>query len=582
MIDLVFKLSGNRKPLLQLGTGFQVMASLFAVAPYWFLYLVLRGLWSESIEWETVIELLVGIAICLLLQGIFLYWANYFIYLASYRSIGDLRLRVGNHLRTLPMGFFTSRQVGDLNGLVTDDMTKIEMLPSLIYPKTVSAIATPIFFSGLLLFIDWRLTLAAFAGVPVALSIYLGGQNLLRKLTAKQKQAAIAVNSRIIEYIQGLSVIKAFNQTGEKFTKLSKALADYRRTNVDLVLQLVTPTIAFAGVLELGFVAIVATGFYFWYVGDLTVATFLLFLILGLRFYAPLFPLFEFAALTRMVNAAIDRLEGVLQTPSLPEPQNLGSPPADLALEFKDVSFSYENTTTLQNISFYIPERSVTALVGLSGAGKTTITNLIARFWDVDRGEICLGGINIKNMTTDELLSEIAMVFQDVYLFNDTILNNLKFGNPQATKQEVISAAKLARCHDFITNLPQGYETVIGEGGANLSGGEKQRIAIARAILKDAPIVLLDEATASVDPENELLIQQAINSLVESKTLIIIAHQLATIVNADQILVLDRGKIVQRGKHQELVTQDGLYQRLWQARQQAKGWKLATSTKLSN
>ncbi|MGD1918864.1 MAG: ABC transporter transmembrane domain-containing protein [Pleurocapsa sp.] len=320
MNNKVFRLAGDNQPLLVLGTGFQVMASLFATAPYWFLYLILRGLWSQSFERQTVIQLFAGIGICLLLQGVFWYWANYFIYLASYRSIGDLRLKVGNHLRTLPMGFFTSRQVGDLNGLVTDDMTKIEMLPSSIYPKTVSAIATPIFFSGLLLFIDWRLTLATLTGVPIALVIYFNGQNLLRKLAAQQKQSAIAVNSRIIEYIQGLSTIKAFGRTDGQFAQLSDALKDYRRTNLDLVWQLITPAIAFAAVLELGFVAIIATGFYFWYEKDLTTATFLLFLVLGLRFYTPLFPLFEFAALTRMVDAAIDRVEAVLQTPSLTQP----------------------------------------------------------------------------------------------------------------------------------------------------------------------------------------------------------------------------------------------------------------------
>ncbi|MGD1920540.1 MAG: ABC transporter ATP-binding protein, partial [Pleurocapsa sp.] len=222
-----------------------------------------------------------------------------------------------------------------------------------------------------------------------------------------------------------------------------------------------------------------------------------------------------------------------------------------LDLEFKYVSFSYDKIITLQDISFYDPERSVTALVGLSGAGKTSITNLIARFWDVDRGEICLGRVNIKNITKDALLSQIRMVFKDDYLFHDKIKNKLKFGNTQADLSEVIAAAKLARCHDFILNLPQGYDTIVGEEGANLSGGEKQRIAIARAILKDATIILLDEVSASVDPENALLIKQAINSLVESKFLIIIAHQLATFVNADQILVLDRGENVQRGKHQE-------------------------------
>ncbi|NJR65186.1 MAG: ATP-binding cassette domain-containing protein [Leptolyngbyaceae cyanobacterium CRU_2_3] len=236
----------------------------------------------------------------------------------------------------------------------------------------------------------------------------------------------------------------------------------------------------------------------------------------------------------------------------------------------------------MQGVSFKIPERSITALVGPSGAGKTTITNLIARFWEVDRGEILIGGVNIRDLSADQLLSKLSMVFQNVYLFNDTLLNNIKFGQPDASMDQVIAAAKAAQCHEFIVNLPQSYDTVVGEAGSTLSGGEKQRIAIARAILKDAPIVLLDEATASVDPENEILLQQAINALVSSKSLIIIAHRLSTITKADQILVIDQGKIVERGNHAELIVQsDSLYKRLWSARQQAQTWKIASTKPIS-
>ncbi|NEP57558.1 MAG: ABC transporter ATP-binding protein [Symploca sp. SIO2G7] len=575
MIKDLFQLAGDRKPQLIKGTVLYVISSLFTAAPYFFLYLILIELFENSINTQNIIKLLVAIALCLLLQGIFLYWANLLTFITSYSLIGDLRLRLGNHIRQLPMGFFNSKQVGDLNVLVTDDMTKIENIPSWVYPKIISAIATPTFIAAFLFFIDWRLTLATLACVPFAILIYISSQKLLQKLTVLQKSATIEANSRMIEYIQGMGVIKSFNQTGAKFEKLEKAIDSYRQSNINFIIQLVIPAFAFAGVLELGLIVILAVGAYLLFGGAITVPILLLFLVLGLRFYAPLYGLLDFSALTRMMDAALVRVMDALKTPPLTEPQQERQLES-FDLEFKNVSFSYENTPVLQDINFKVPEKSVTALVGSSGSGKTTITNLIARFWDVDKGEILVGGVNIKDLKTNQLLSNISMVFQEVYLFNDTIINNIKFGKPDATFEETIAAAKAAQCHEFIVKLPKGYETVIGEGGATLSGGEKQRIAIARAILKDAPIVLLDEATASVDPENELLIQKAINLLVESKTLIIIAHRLSTITSANQILVIDDGKIVEQGKHNELIANaNGLYKRLWDSRQQARGWKVS-------
>ncbi|HLO49093.1 MAG TPA: ABC transporter ATP-binding protein [Kamptonema sp.] len=575
MIKELFQLAGKHKPQFIQGTVLYVISSLFAATLNFFLYLIIKELFENSIDTQKAVQFFVGIALCMLLQGVFLYWANSLTQIASSRMIADLRLRLGNHIRKLPMGFFKTNQVGDLNGLVSDDIKHIEPILSLVYPRTVGAIAIPIFIAAFLVFIDWRLTLATLAGVPIAILIYANSQKLLKNLTELQKRSLVEANSRTIEYIQGMATIKSFNQTGSRFQKLEKALDGYKKANLDMVTQLVTPSIVFSLVLELGFVVILFVGLYILFGGKLTVPIFLLFLILGLRLYEPLFSLFQFSAQTRIMDAALARVLNVLNTPSLPEPdreQQLKS----FDIEFKNVSFSYENTPVLEHISFKVPERSVTALVGSSGSGKTTITNLVARFWDVNSGEIFIGGVNIKDMKTDELLSNISMVFQDVYLFNDSILNNIKFGKSDATFEETIASAKAAQCHEFIIKLPKGYETVIGEGGATLSGGEKQRIAIARAILKDAPIVLLDEATASVDPENEILIQKAIDLLVESKTLIIIAHQLSTITKADQILVIDKGKIVAQGKHDDLITNtDGLYRRLWNSRQQARSWKIS-------
>jgi ATP-binding cassette subfamily B protein len=350
-------------------------------------------------------------------------------------------------------------------------------------------------------------------------------------------------------------------------------MSDYKKTNVDLVVKLAPSIVAFQAILELGTAIILLSGSYLFLGGELSLTVFLLFLVLGLRVYAPIQNIIVYMAIMRIADASMERVLEVLNREPLPEPDY--DPTLDrFDIEFKDVWFRYEDTEVLKGVSFAIPENTITALVGPSGAGKTTIAHLIARFWDADSGEILVGGRNIKDMKTDRLLSYIAMVFE-VYLFNDSIANNIRFGGKDATDEEVIAAAKAAHCHEFIERLPDGYETVIGEGGATLSGGEKQRISIARAMLKDAPIVILDEATAYIDPENEILIQEAINSLVRSKTLIIIAHRLRTITTADQILVVDDGKVVEQGRHNELVDAGELYSRFWEKRQKARGWKIA-------
>ena len=363
---------------------------------------------------------------------------------------------------------------------------------------------------------------------------------------------------------------------GPRFQQLERALADFRTKSFQLEARPAPFILGYAVILELGFVFVMCVGTYLLLGGTLSVPMFLMFLVITLRFYHPLQQVGTYLAELRYFRQSFDRIQTVLDEPPLPEPaDNPSLEHFDIA--FHEVSFRYEDDLVLNRASFSIPERSVTALVGPSGSGKTTVANLIVRFWDVQAGEVRIGGRNIKELRTERLLSYTSMVFQDVYLFHDTVLNNIRLGRPDATQEEVEAAARAAQCHEFIRQLPDGYDTLVGEGGSTLSGGEKQRLSIARTIIKDTPIVLLDEATASLDPENEALIQQGFQALVRDKTLVVIAHRLATIQNADQILVMDHGQIVERGNHAELIAMNGLYARLWREQAEAHGWKIAAS-----
>jgi ATP-binding cassette subfamily B protein len=575
MISLVANLynlgTKQDKSDIILATLLKLISALFTSAPAVFLYLILLDLFDANVSVQKVVYLIIGVAVCVVLQSVFGYQAYRIYSSIQARIAGRIQNDIGDRIRQLSMGFFSEMNASEINTVVTADVMKVDYMYAL--PAIVDAIAIPAFIALFLCFIDWRMALATIAGIPVAVSIYNWSQSRLKQLTQLQAKSQIQCNLQILEYIDGMAAIRGFDRTGMQFQKLDRAVNNYREANTNLATKLAPVDVAFNTALELGFAAILLSGTYLLLQGKLTVPIFLMFLVLGLRFYIPLQKIDELSRNQRQANEAIDRISNLLQVQPLleaKEDQTL----AQFDIEFKNVSFSYEEIPVLQNISFTAKQGSVTALVGPSGSGKTTISNLIARFWDVSNGEILIGGVNIKNLKTDTLLSHISIVFQDVYLFNDTIINNIKFGNTSATQEQVEAAAKAARCHEFILELPNGYDTVVGEGGATLSGGEKQRISIARAILKDAPIVLLDEATASIDPENELLIQQAIGSLVKSKTLIVIAHKLSTIENAEQILVIESGKIVERGKHGDLMKNGNLYSQFWSDRQKARSWKI--------
>ena len=484
------------------------------------------------------------------------------------------RIEMGEHLRKLSMGFFSARDAGDLSTVLLRDYTEIETFAQQILPQVATILIRFSLAVIVLSAFDVRMMLSVFIVIPLALPFAFMSMKKMETEGALLQSSQQKASSGILEYVGGIRTLKAFNMSGDHFETLKDTLDKQRKAAIAIETRAAAP-VSMIGrfILNCGIGLVMFVGAALMMSGRLDVFYYIAFLLLTLTIYDPVLSLFTFIAdLTRTTRSG-KRIRTLFEEKPLPESNN-GIKPAGTLIEFKDVSFGYGNKEVLHHIDLSFPEKSVTALVGPSGSGKSTITRLIARFWDADSGEITIGGVPVRNITTEELLGNISMVFQDVYLFRDTIEANIKMGRSSATHEEVVEAAKKAACHDFIMSLPNGYDTMVGEGGSTLSGGEKQRISIARALLKDAPVILLDEATSSLDPENEVLIQQAISALVEDKTVIVIAHRLQSVSNADQIVVLDDGRITEQGDHDTLLEKGGIYAKLWNEQNHAGSWRI--------
>lgn len=483
------------------------------------------------------------------------------------------RITMGEHLKTLSMGFFNKRDAGDLSTVLLRDYSEVETLASALVPQ-ISVILVRLTLSIIVLSVlDWRMMLALILVIPLSLPFailsYKRMDNVSDALLKSQQESI----SRTLEYVGGIQTLKSFNQAGEHFRTLKETFDNQRKHSIRIGLAAAPIGMIGRFVLNCGVGVVMLCGAWLLTSGGLSPLYYLVFLLISLNVYEPVMTVFSFISDYARTDHSAQRIYELSHKKPLSEPEK-SHQPQSMEIVFKDVYFSYGGKDVLHNISLNFPAKSMTALVGPSGSGKSTITRLAARFWDVNYGEILLGGVPITQMKTDTLLSKISMVFQDVYLFHDIIEENIRMGKPDATMEEIITAAKTAACHDFISTLPDGYNTIVGEGGSTLSGGEKQRISIARALLKNASIVLLDEATAFLDPENEVLIQQAISALVADKTVIIIAHRLQSISNADQIIVLDKGEIKERGTHDTLLEHKGIYTRLWEEQNRAGNWSL--------
>ena len=497
-------------------------------------------------------------------------------FVQSYTIGSDVRLRLGEKLRKLSLGFFKNNDPGDVTSRMLHDVNMAEEILSHNLPEIVSAVIVPVLLGIFLCFINLRLSLILFSAVAVSMFFFITGRIIIRVLGKKHLEAANLASSRILEYTRTIKPLKSFSMTGKSYSELDNAMIKLKKMSFIAEVWTGIPVQIAMLILDIGYLVMLYSAVDLVLSGKAAVYELFTFTILGFYFFEPIKNAGVILVLLRHAANSTDRIKEIFKTEE-PYYSMDCKKPSSHEIKFEDVSFRYRNENVLNRISFSAAENSMTALVGISGSGKTTITSLISRFWDIQGGRIKIGDTDIKKINPDLLLEDISMVFQDVYLFNDTIANNIKVGRKGATDEEVVKAARLACCHDFIAALPEGYDTVVSEGGKTLSGGERQRISIARAVLKDAPVVLLDEATASLDPENENEIQKAITNLVKNKTLIVIVHKFNSIQNADQILVLDRGEITQQGRHDELVDKDGLYRKLWKAQQQAGSWKMRSA-----
>jgi ATP-binding cassette subfamily B protein IrtB len=571
----VWRLAGPRRRALAAGIAWRlVWAALMAVAVGQ-IVLVADELRSGTLGSSDAIRVSVVCALCFAGQGAANYWSNRLSWIAAFDAGADVRLAALDRLRRLPLGFHAHRDQGDTLTALTQDVVAVETFAHAPLPALVGSIAGPLCVLGVLAVVDLRMAAVTAASVVAAVPVYLWANRLFDGLALRRQDTQAAATGRIVEYLQGIAVIRAFNLGGERLSRFRGALDDLRAVNTRLAVLILPLAMSAMTVVELGVPLLIGLGGYWLTGGSLDSGTLVVFLVLAVRVYQPLVDSADQLEQLRLADASLRRLARVLDEPEQPVPDAPLARPADATVSVAGVHFRYDpDRPVLRGVDLTVPAGATCAVVGPSGAGKTTLLNLVARFWDPDAGSVRLGGVDLRDLTAEQLYDAVTVVFQDVYLFTGTIYDNIAFGRPGATRDDVIAAATAARADGFVAALPAGYDTGVGEGGALLSGGERQRISIARAILKDAPVVLLDEATAALDPTTERAVQAATAELVRGKTLLVVAHRLATIRTADQIAVMDGGRIVECGRHHELLAAGGLYARLWSERERATRWRI--------
>ena len=574
LIQRILSLAEGYRARIRLAAVCSFIKAFLGKAPIVIAFLMISGFLEQTVTGKTCVIAGIAIVICLALQCVFQHLSDRLQSGAGFEMLADLRKKLGAHLRRMPMGFFTEGNIGRISSVLSTDMVFIEENLMTVLADLMSYLFEAVLFVIFMFAFDRRLGLAS---LTVTAIIYGVGEAMKKNTlmhSAERQAAAQQVTDAVIDFTEGIGIIKTYNLLGEKSKELTESFAVNCEKNLHFEHDYAPWSLAINLTYDLGSAAMLGLSWLLYQDGTLSLAYFIGMVLFVFELFSPLKAFYSQIARLTVMNACLDRIESVFEETELDNsgtaavPDSANSP----EIEFKDVSFGYNEREVLRNISFTVPKDSMTALVGPSGSGKSTIANLLPRFWDVRRGAVLLRGKDIREVPLASLMDQISMVFQRVYLFQDTVYNNIALGRMNAAREEVETAAKKACCYDFIMALPDGFDTVIGEGGASLSGGEQQRISIARCILKDAPIVILDEATASVDADNESHIQAAISELVKGKTLLVIAHRLNTVQNADQILVVEDGRIAERGTHKELMASEGLYHSMVTKRSEIRGF----------
>ena len=569
----IWKFAGNETDNINKSVAVSILNAFLQMAQVAAIYLIILGLTGGSTSKSIALWALILVLVSIFGGAVTSSNSKMLQTHAGYFMAADRRVSIADKLKRVPMGFFNANSLGQLSGVCTTVVGSIENMVPMVLVNILGGLITTAVFTLVILIFDWRIGLITLVCILLYLAVVSAMEKKSALIAADTQKAQTALTEAVLEDVQGMGVVKSFNLSGRGDRKLQEAVEEKRRADLEVEQVMIPYTAAQEAVLQLASVLMMLAAVVFWANGTMSLANALMVLVMAFLVFNQIKAFGMGVSMLRMAAASIDRTLETEQMPRMDEHGKAVSPKTH-DITFDHVSFSYENKQILHDINVTLPDKTTTAIVGPSGSGKSTLCNLIARFWDVDSGCVKIGGVDVRDYTLESLMNQISMVFQNVYLFADTIENNIKFGCPDATHEQVVSAAKKACCDDFIEALPDGYDTVIGEGGASLSGGEKQRISIARAMLKDAPIVILDEATANVDPENEDRLQKAIEALTRDKTIIMIAHRLKTVRHADQILVIDHGCIVQQGKHDALIRQSGLYAEFVGGRKQAAIWKL--------
>jgi ATP-binding cassette, subfamily B, bacterial IrtB/YbtQ len=568
-----FRFSRTEKSTWYKGMAFELLRSIFEALQFVALLIVLRALVEQNITGATAWTALGIMVVSVAGAALCWYLAHNSEGHANYRMCGEKRIHIGERMKYMPMGYFNAQSLGSLTAAATSTMSDLESMSFAVIARTVVGMIRTAVFSLAIMCFDWRIGFVFFVGTLLFLWVNSRLLKKSRELSPGRLAAQTKLVDAVLEYIQGMSVVRAFHRDKAAKQTLNNTIKETENQNFKLERKRIPYNVLEQVVLRVTSVLAILLSIWLFLQGNMSLFTCLMMVVSAFLVYSELESAGEMFFMLPMIDASIDRVEEIDRAPRMDESGSVQVPKSH-DISFDHVDFSYGDRKIIDDVSFTIPEGTTTAIVGPSGSGKTTLTSLMARFWDVKKGSVKLGGIDVKDYSLDSLMSNFSMVFQNVYLFNDSIENNIKFGKPEASHEEVVAAAKAARCHDFIMALPDGYDTVIGEGGATISGGERQRLSIARAMLKDAPVVILDEATANVDPENEAELQAAIEALTGGKTIIMIAHRLKTVRHANQILVVDHGRIVQHGTHDQLIQQKGIYADFILNRKAAIDWKI--------